>query len=69
MGERWVTLSTCVDVMVLKCLEEAFGRLWGLDQSRNLEGNMFRGLERRQWLWAWSGGVGYAAGAQQGLGV
>ena len=54
MDERWVTLSTCVDVMVLKCLEEAFGRLLGLDQSRNLEGNMVRGLERRKWLWAWS---------------
>lgn len=54
MGERGVTWATCVDAMVLKCLEEAFGRLWGLDQSRNLEGNMFRGLGRRRWLWAWS---------------
>ena len=44
----------CRRGMVLKCLEEAFGRLWGLDQSRNLEGHMFRGLGRRQWLWACS---------------
>ena len=47
MDERWVTWATCADMMVLKCLEEAFRRLWGLDQSRNSGGNTFRGLERR----------------------